>query len=126
MAKFEGSIGIVTGFSEQYTDGIPNGIFLPSITEQHVCGELLEKSYRNSFNKYNDETTISTRFSFLIPQNMITPLVYAAQAYDYGVYLDWKGMKLCLTNISITGNRVTASGSGIWIESNINGQNRST
>lgn len=121
MAKFSGVLGIVSEFSEQTTDGIPNGIFKPTIIEVPISGDLLENRYRVNSNKINDEVTLSNRFSFIVPSNIISTLVYSYATYKYGIYITWYGTKLKISDMQINPPRVTVSTNGIWIEDKING-----
>jgi hypothetical protein len=111
MAKFVGTLAVVTG----YTDD--TGIWRRVVKKIPVAGDLLNdnKVDIGSGDKVNDDLTFSNRFSILASPDILTTLSQNSEAIT-PIYIEYFGIKLKVTSISIKLPRIELSVGGVWLD----------
>lgn len=110
MAKFSGMLGVVCGYENV------NSVAVPKIEKYKVCGDMYQMSIKHdSGDRINDNLNISNRFSFIAPKRLVTLLSTNSQAIT-AMYVEYRGLKLKVTDMTFAEPRINLSTGGIYIE----------
>lgn len=116
MAKFVGKLAVITEQTEKVIDGIPSGIYVNSIKEYKIAGDLLNSNLRiQQEDKINDEFHVTNRFSVLASPSLISVLADSSKA-SHPAYIEYMGMKLKVSDMQITPPRIIFSVGGLWTQ----------
>lgn len=111
MSKFSGILGVRIGWETK------NGLSTPVIKTYQIYGDLLQNSYRNNQGQeINDDIKINNRFSFIAPPELLTMFSELSTNQEMGMYIQYFGIKLKISEISFNPPRVTCHAGGIWNE----------
>lgn len=110
MAKFSGTLGIVCGYENV------NSVAVPKIEKYKVYGDMYQTSVKHdSGDKINTNLTISNRFSFIAPKRLVTLLSNNSNAIT-ALYIDYKGLKLKVNEMTFAEPRINLITGGIYHE----------
>lgn len=110
MAKFSGTLGVVCGYENI------NSVAIPKIEKFKICGDVYQTSVKHdSGERINDNLNISNRFSFIAPKRLITILAANSQAIT-ALYVEYRGLKLKVTDMTFAEPRINLSTGGIYNE----------
>ncbi len=117
MAKFVGTVGVITGFDEEYIDGIPSGRHIANVKEYAVRGEILQnrQTPQEHTEGINRTIRLNQRFSFIAPPDLMSLPLYL-NAQNFAVYIEIQGVKWTVTDISVEYPRIIFSTGGVWID----------
>lgn len=118
MAKFIGTLGVVTGYFETTIDGVQSGVFKPIIETYTVSGDILSNSHRNEQGRsINDNLSISNRFSIIATPSLLTVMTSnPSESNITPMFLEIYGNKWKVASLELQLPRVYISLGGLWNE----------
>ena len=108
MNKFKGILGVHAGYD------IVDDVAKPKIVEYPIHGDVTPVSLRRT--EGSKDISISNRFSFIAPVRLVSLLSKASQETELAMYIEWRGMKLKVEEVTFASPRVVVTTGGIWHE----------